>query len=166
MTRSMGSHQSTNMKSDIWLTPPHIIQSLGEFDLDPCCPSEMPWKTANKSYTQIENGLIQPWEGRVWLNPPYSREATKWLKKLAQHGNGVALVFARTETTWFFENIWKKAHALLFLEGRIHFHLLNGERAQANAGAPSVLVAYGKNNVNSLLESGIKGVLVNNWKIY
>lgn len=32
----MGSHQSAVNKSDVWLTPPHILRALGEFDLDPC----------------------------------------------------------------------------------------------------------------------------------
>lgn len=156
----MSSHQSASMKSDTWLTPPSIVQDLGEFDLDPCTPPVMPWQTAKKRYTIVEDGLVSPWEGRVWLNPPYSREAVKWLRKLADHGDGIALVFARTETAWFFETVWRKADAVLFIEGRLHFHYPDGERAAANAGAPSVLVAYGKNNVRALCQSKIKGEFI------
>lgn len=156
----MGSHQSAAMISDTWLTPPEIIKELGPFDLDPCCPRLMPWKTAEFSYTAHEDGLKQPWEGRVWLNPPYSREAVHWLRKLVKHGDGIALTFARTETAWFFETIWRAATACLFLEGRIHFHYADGSRAAANAGAPSVLVAYGDENASALRAAMIAGHFV------
>ena len=58
-----------------WLTPPEIIRSLGEFDLDPCVPDSMPWQTAKRMVTKAEDGLTVDWNGkRVWLNPPYGRE--------------------------------------------------------------------------------------------
>jgi phage N-6-adenine-methyltransferase len=142
----MGSHQSARMNSDTWITPKEIVYSLGIFDLDPCTPDEMPWPTAKTRYTKKDDGLAQNWHGRVWLNPPYSREAAKWLTKLADHGNGIALIFARTETSWFFKDIWNRANSLLFIEGRIYFHHACGKKARANAGAPSVLVAYGEEN--------------------
>lgn len=155
---SMGSHQSARMESDTWLTPPEIIKTLGDFDLDPCCPVNMPWRTAVRHYT--DNGLEQDWFGRVWLNPPYSREAVKWLDKMSSHGNGIALVFARTETSWFHRTVWEAAAGLLFLKGRVHFHRADGTRAQANAGAPSVLVAYGLENAHILKDSGVAGAFV------
>lgn len=160
MNRSMGGHQSAVMLSDTWLTPPSIIAALGSFDLDPCCPPVMPWKTATAHYSAPQDGLSLPWFGRIWCNPPYSVEAVKWLRKLADHGNGIALTFARTETSWFFETIWRSADAVLFLEGRIHFHHPDGRRAKANAGAPSCLVAYGVENVVALQKSGIAGQMV------
>lgn len=156
----MGSHQSAKMKSDTWLTPPNILAALGLFDLDPCCPIGMPWQTAREYFTPAEDGLAQPWHGRVWLNPPYSREAVKWLQKMADHNRGTALIFARTETFWFFDTIWKRATACLFLKGRLHFHRLDGTRAKANAGAPSVLVAYGPDDAELLRQSGLSGKFV------
>jgi hypothetical protein len=156
-TRSMGSHQSARMISDTWLTPPSIIKALGPFDLDPCTPPEMPWPTATKRYTEVDNGLLQEWFGRVWLNPPYSREAVKWLQKLSAHGNGIALTFARTETEMFFREIWEKGDGILFMRGRLHFHRADGSRAAANAGAPSCLIAYGTENAERLEASGIPG---------
>ena len=50
-------------------------------------------------------------------------------------------MFARTETEMFVEAVWKRATALRFLFGRLYFHRPDGRRAEANAGAPSVLVA-------------------------
>ena len=93
--RGMGGHQSQAMQSDTWLTPPDVLAALGTFDLDPCCPADMPWRTAARHITPAEDGLAQPWAGRVWLNPPYSRGVIQWMAKLAQHGDGIALVFAR-----------------------------------------------------------------------
>ena len=158
--RSMGSHQSARMINDEWLTPPQILNKLGEFDLDPCAPIIRPWDTAKSHYTVQEDGLIKKWFGRIWLNPPYSKEAVKWLRRLAEHGNGIALTFARTETHWFFETIWEKADSLLFLRGRIHFCYIDGSVAKANAGAPSVLIAYGKENSQILKNCGIAGKYV------
>ncbi len=151
-TKGMGGHQSARMMKDEWLTPPELLKQLGKFDLDPCSPIKRPWDTAKIHYTILDDGLSREWFGRVWLNPPYGRKVAKWLNKLAAHGNGVALIFARTETEMFFEHVWEKADALLFLRGRLYFHHVNGERADANSGAPSVLIAYGQNNV-TVLES-------------
>ncbi len=162
---SMGSHQSARNQTDTWLTPPTIIYALGgDFDLDPCCPKNMPWKTANRMLTKEDDGLSVLWKGRVFLNPPYSKEARVWLDRLAAHGNGIALIFARTETKWFQQSVWQWADGILFLHDRLHFHLIDGTRAEANAGAPSCLVAYGKDNVTALAKSGLKGSLVKGWK--
>lgn len=157
---SIGGHQSAKMKNDEWLTPPSILHALGAFDLDPCAPINRPWETAGHHFTALDDGLSKPWSGRVWLNPPYGLEASKWLKRLSDHGNGIALIFARTETEMFFEHVWNAATALLFIKGRLHFHYVDGRRAAANSGAPSVLVAYGQENGEALWQSGIEGRLV------
>lgn len=86
---------------DEWLTPPEIIKAFPEFDLDPCAPINRPWPTARAHYTKDDDGLQKDWQGCVWMNPPYGSECQKWLAKLAEHGNGIALVFARTETKMF-----------------------------------------------------------------
>lgn len=140
---SLSGHQSPVMGKDEWLTPPEIISALGRFDLDPCSPVDRPWPTADVHYTIQDDGLSKLWTGRVWCNPPFGREAAKWLRRMAQHGNGVALIPARTETAMFFESVWGVAHSVLFLKGRPHFHHVNGERAPFNSGAPICLVAYG-----------------------
>lgn len=160
MKKGIGSHQSAKMKNDEWLTPPEIIESIGCFDLDPCAPIVRPWETATNHLTVNDDGLSCEWNGRVWCNPPYGLHAAKWLEKLSDHGNGIALIFARTETRMFFKYVWNKANAVKFIEGRIHFHHVDGTRAKANAGAPSVLVAYGHENAKLLEESSIKGKFI------
>jgi len=156
---ALSSHQSARMKNDEWLTPPGIVAALGAFDLDPCAPEVRPWDTANQHYTVADNGLQQPWAGRVWCNPPFGREAVKWLRKMATHGNGVALIPARTETAMFYECVWGAADAVLFIKGRPHFHYVDGTRAPFNSGAPICLVAYGLSNVAALERSGLGVVL-------
>ena len=156
----MGGHQSARALKDEWLTPPEIIAALGPFDLDPCAPVSPPWPMAEKHYTIMDDGLSQPWRGRVWLNPPYGQETGKWLARLAEHGEGIALVFARTETQMYFDSVWGRARGLLFLRGRLHFHHVDGTRAAANSGAPSVLVAYSDNDAWRLWSSGLPGAFV------
>lgn len=148
------------MKRDEWLTPPHVTEALGVFDLDPCSPVNRPWPTAAKHYTIHDNGLSQPWEGRIWMNPPYGAMTGVWLDRLAQHGNGIALVFARTETAMFFDSVWERATALFFIKGRLSFHFTDGTRAASAAGAPSVLIAYGNYNAKALMECGLPGAYV------
>lgn len=156
----MSAHQSAHMKNDEWLTPPEILKPLGLFDLDPCAPVIRPWDTAARHYTVRDNGLNKPWHGRVWLNPPFGREAAKWLARMREHGDGVALIPARTETRMFYESVWGYSDGVLFLKGRPHFHYVDGSRAPFNSGAPIALVAYGRSNLHALRQSELGFVVV------
>lgn len=150
----MSSHQR-NGGHDEWLTPPEILAPLGRFDLDPCAPITRPWDTAARHYDNRVDGLSCEWSGRVWCNPPFGREAVKWLRKMAQHGNGIALIPARTETAMFYECVWGVADVVCFIKGRPHFHYVDGSRAPFNSGAPIALVAYGATNADVLRSSGL-----------
>jgi hypothetical protein len=176
----MGSHQSAKSQTNTWFSPPDILAALGgadSFDLDPCSHVERPWPTAKQHYTQEDNGLILPWSGRVWLNPPYSIALiTRFLGRMAAHGQGTALIFARTETDPFHRFVWQAATGLLFLRGRLNFHVgldtwferpgepplfvAAGGRAPANGGAPSVLIAYGDDDRDILAAAPIDGHFV------
>lgn len=160
MSDGMGGHHSHTMGKDEWLTPPFILKALGDFDLDPCAPIKRPWDMAKQHFTVLDDGLSNPWSGRVWCNPPYGAMAAQWLARLAAHGNGIALVFARTETAAWVEHVWAKADAVLFIAGRLHFHHVDGSRAPANSGAPSALIAYGKECAERLATCGISGAFV------
>lgn len=155
----MGSHQTATGGTDEWLTPPEIIDALGLFDLDPCAPIVRPWPTATRHFTLEDDGLRQPWTGRVWLNPPYAHSG-KWLARMVEHRCGTALVFARTETRIWHEQIWPHASGLLFLRGRLTFYRPDGKRAVANAGAPSALIAYGPDDEDRLRFCDIPGWFV------
>lgn len=151
----MSSHQRAVGAKQEWLTPPWLLSVLGQFDLDPCSPVVRPWPTADRHFTIMDDGLSMPWAGRVWLNPPYDeRFISAWMERLATHeGGGTALVFARTETEWFQRWVWPKASALLFLKGRLYFHHVDGREAGNNAGAPSVLVAFGQADAEILRQA-------------
>ena len=72
----IGSHTSPNRgKTNDWITPPHILERLGRFDLDPCESVTQPWPCAESGYTVLQNGLAHEWFGRVYCNPPYGDEA-------------------------------------------------------------------------------------------
>lgn len=191
---AMGSHHSQRAQTEDWWTPPHIINALGgpeSFALDPCAPLRPQWACARQSFSPLDDGLSKLWDGRVWLNPPYSTEAVKrWLARLAQHGEGTALIFARTETDTFFRHGWEAANAMLFIRKRLNFHYPDGtdparcfeERglhefvvmnaatgaqgcrfcgmAKKNSGAPSVLIAYGTEDADILAFCGIAGQFV------
>lgn len=147
-------------RNDRWLTPLPLIHALGDFDLDPCGAPGHP--TAAEVWTPeaVGDGLSVPWHGRIWLNPPYGRTMADWMRALAQHGTGTALIFARTETALFHEWVWPHATAILFLRGRVTFLDPQGVAASANSGAPSVLIAYGEGDAAALAASGLDGHLV------
>ena len=88
----MGKPQSVNMNTDsgekTWLTPRRIVDALGPFDTDPCTPCFMPWRTATTMYNVFDDGTTAPWHGRVWLNPPYGREAVPFMRRMAEHPGG------------------------------------------------------------------------------
>lgn len=157
--RGIGGHTMANNGAfDTWLTPPAILQALGHFHLDPCAaPSPRPWSTADCHFELPVDGLEIEWNGRVWLNPPYGEVTGKWLAKLANHRNGIALIFARTETEYWAKHVWPFTSGVLFVEGRLNFHLPDGTRASGNAGGPSALIAYGEENGQILRYSQIRG---------
>jgi DNA N-6-adenine-methyltransferase (Dam) len=143
----------TDTSSDEWFTPPSVFDALGlRFDLDPAAPSGgVPWVPAARHFTKEEDGLAQDWVGRAWVNPPYGRATHRWLGKLAAHGDGLALVFARTDTRWF-QRIAAESSALCFIKGRLRFHRPDGS---VGATAPSLLMAFGLPCAIALAESGL-----------
>jgi len=164
VSKGIGGHTLPNAgATDSWITPRIIVESLGRFDLDPCQCIPQPWACASSAYTIDDDGLSKPWNGRVWLNPPYS-DAAAWLERLASHGTGTALIFARTETEMFQRHVWRSASGILFLWGRLFFHRPDGSRAKGNSGGPSVLVAYGEDDADRLRRSGLAGSFVRNWR--
>jgi hypothetical protein len=148
-----------------WYTPPFIFERLGlAFDLDPCAPKGgVPWIPAARSFSVEDDGLAQPWKGRVWLNPPYGRETAVWMKRLANHGNGIALIFTRNCAKWFHESV-ESAHAICFVRGRLAFISSEDRDGDGhNSAAPSLLVAYGEDNARALDASGL-GLVFWSWR--
>lgn len=146
-----------HLASDEWLTPPWMLDVLGPFDLDPCAAVARPWKTARKHLTIDNDGLSQPWSGRVWVNPPYGKGLSKWITRAAEHGNGLAIFPLRsTDSAWFHNAVWSKATGILFVRGRVRFWLPEGTEGGPCPHA-SLIVAWGKTNAASLQNSNITG---------
>ena len=129
--------------SDDYYTPPHIFERLGlTFDLDVCAPpGGVPWVPAARYYTQAENALVAPWEGRVWMNPPFSNP-TPFIEKFVAHGNGVSLV--PTSNGRWMGRLWQADVAWVALD-YIKFH--NGATLQEMKGTMPLrcwLVAAGE----------------------
>ena len=157
--RKMSFTTRTEATRDDWQTPIELVSDLGLFDLDPCANCDAPTRLARQGFTVKDNGLALPWNGRVWLNPPYGREARTWLAKLAEHGNGIALIPPRVGAKWFHETVLATFDAILFHKGRIAFlDPTTGLPVKGN-NADSIFVAYGKANVEALASSSLQGKL-------
>lgn len=158
----MSAHQSSTSNGVDWLTPPVWLDGLGKFDLDPCVAERMPWPTAPVMWSRSTNGLNKEWFGRVWCNPPYGppKIIEPWMSRMAAHNNGVALIFARTDTACWHQFVFPVAVGALFVEGRPNFHTVTGSKSLKNCGAPVALLAYGEFNMHAIAASGIKGKLV------
>ncbi len=107
--RPLDIHFSSD--SPEWYTPPHIVaavvETLATIDLDPCSNLGTPNVPARRHFTADDDGLAQPWVGRVYMNPPYGREIGAWVEKLAHEyeagrvTEAIALVPARVDTAWW-----------------------------------------------------------------
>lgn len=151
-------------ETDEWYTPAWLFEALGvEFDLDPCSPGAPPSSVpAKRHLTKADNGLAMPWAGSVWLNPPFSSKR-RWYELMVAHGNGIALMPARTETHDL-QDYMSEAHGLLFLKGRIYFERgcrPGGNGVDGRTTTPPfgiVLAAYGPKPAAELLGSKLLGV--------
>jgi hypothetical protein len=106
----MAEHEPCVGATDDWYTPRSIFVALGmSFDLDPCSPGAGHWVPARRVYTKHDDGLIRPWFGVVFMNPPFGHRNghVPWLKKFIAHGNGIAIVRAYTSSAWWHDHIWQ-----------------------------------------------------------
>lgn len=126
------NHRANGTGDNEWFTPPEYVAAardvLGGIDLDPAS-HEIPqrWIKATQYYTAADDALARPWHGRVWLNPPYSREliprfAQKMVDEIAARhvSAAVMLTHAYTDTQWF-HTLASVANALCLMRGRIGF---------------------------------------------
>lgn len=146
----MKVHFSSN--SNEWATPSEFFEALNNkynFTLDPCSTKEN--AKCQKFYTKEDDGLSKDWVGeKVFMNPPYSRELPKWIKKAYTTIESarervcetviVCLIPARTDTRYWHEYIFGKAKEINFIKGRLKFD--GGEKGNGSAPFPSAVVIY------------------------
>jgi hypothetical protein len=143
-------------------TPAYIFQGLGvRFALDPCAPAEhcpsKDWCYRFYSRELGQDGLELPWRGRVWLNPPFARgQMGRWLSKLHEHGNGIALAYVYTDTRWFVDN---RPDALFFPFPRVRYLGPGGEGQgrTVSGGMATMLMAYGTECAEILEAARLEG---------
>jgi hypothetical protein len=117
----MAAHEACVGATDEWYTPPWLFEKLGLcFDIDAASPGPqvVPWIPARN-----HNGIVP------------------WLTKLANHGDGLALVPNRTGADWW-QDFAARASGLLFVRGKIRF-LRPDNSEGASPGYGNVLLAFG-----------------------
>ena len=139
-----------------WGTPQEFFDRLDaifHFNLDPCATDEN--HKCARYFTKEIDGLKQRWVGRVFMNPPYGRDISKWMEKAEfearQGALVVCLVPARTDTKWF-QRAFRHASEIVFLKGRLKFEGAGTD----SAPFPSALVIYGAKQIEyELTEFGV-----------
>ncbi len=144
------SHEGKS-KSDEYYTPQYIFKELNvEFDLDVASPIDRTYCHVPAKNFITENSLEKEWYGFVWMNPPFEgrNDKAKWLDKIFEHGNGIALTPDRSSTDWW-QDASQKCDALLMVKSKIKFIDGNGISRNSPSNG-TTLFAYGEMAVNAL----------------
>jgi len=123
-----------------WETPQEFFDALDDvfgFDMDVCATPDN--AKCHCFCSPDVDGLVVPWTGICWMNPPYGREIGKWVKKAYESGQRgatvVCLLPARTDTRWWQDYCVRgEVH---FVRGRLKF----GGSANS-APFPSAVVVF------------------------
>jgi DNA N-6-adenine-methyltransferase Dam len=155
----MAEHENSIGASDDWHTPPEPFEKLGvRFFLDPCAPLDRThyFVPADRIYTKEDDGLLQPWFGLVFMNPPFGgrRGHVPWLRKFFKHGNGVAICRAYTSSDWWHDVVLPNAETLLFPNGKTKFIRPDGSVGK-EPGHGIALIGMGEIANTALRQSGL-----------
>lgn len=126
-------HRALGTGENEWYTPSQYVEMarevLGGIDLDPAsCAEANETVKATTFYTKDDDGLTKDWSGRVWLNPPYSRDLMpQFVEKLRESYDAgdveaaILLSHNNTDTAWF-HSLAAVATAICFPKRRIKFY--------------------------------------------
>lgn len=148
-------HVANNSGENEWYTPSKYIDAaraaMGSIDLDPAsCEAANKTVKATTFYTDVDDGLVQPWYKNVWMNPPYAQPLVQhFSQRLIEHVNSgeveqaCVLVNNATDTAWF-QSMLEICDAACFIKGRVRFI----DKAGNPTGAPlqgQVVLYFGVN---------------------
>ena len=153
MQDSLFNYVNAETTSNDHYTPKWVFDLLDvTFDLDVAAPvGGVPWIPALQSYSQADDGLVQPWHGLVWCNPPYS-DILPWVRRLNEHRNGIALL-PHTKGGWR-EEIWQRADGLVESK-EINQMLFNYQGRSNKAVFPTLFIAaWGTTGLEAIAKLG------------
>lgn len=140
-------------KNDCLETPDWVYNKLGVFDLDPCAGPSTTIGIKNYSISRGEDGLLLPWNGFVWCNPPFSQKEI-WINKMKLHMNGILILPERASAPWF-GPLAEFCKTYFIMGKKINF--LGGSSSN-NLG--SVLFPFGGEALDRIKNSNLPGLLV------
>lgn len=166
--REYKPHVANNSGNNEWYTPAPFIASaravMGGIDLDPAS-SDVANRTvgASRYYTLADDGLVQSWSGRVWMNPPYAQPhvadfCAKLVEELGNVSQACVLVNNGTETQWF-QLLLAHCSAVCLLRGRVKFLDPEGNASGAPLQGQAV-VYFGESPAVFVSEFGKHGVVL------
>ena len=145
------------LTSDDYYTPAWVFERMGiTFDLDVCAPpGGVDWIPADRYFTQEDDGLAQPWVGRVWMNPPFSGTAA-WVDRFIDHRHGVCLV-PHSRARWH-ARLWASPATLVDVNacGDSMFNFYRASDGQmTNIYMPVFMAAFGDECVDAIARLGV-----------
>lgn len=144
---------SNSLKSNDELrTPSYIYESFGLIDLDPCAGDLTRIGKINLNINRGEDGLLLPWFGFVYCNPPFSKKQP-WIDRMISHNNGILLLPERGSAPWCNPILMHTYEGAYFTMGKkINF---DGGSSSSNVG--QYLFPFGEDAYNRLIKSGLPG---------
>ena len=120
----MGTEQIGTSLSHEYSTPLSIVNPLiKEFDLHIDVAASAQNAKLPHYWTIKDDALSKTWKGNCWINPPYSRDLKKWVKKAHSErhsGTKVCLIPVRSNTKWWSEVC--RDSEIRFINGEVNFN--------------------------------------------
>lgn len=146
--------QQEQLTSDDYYTPAWVFERMGiEFDIDVCSPpGGIPWIPAKRYFTQADDGLVQPWEGRVWMNPPFS-DARRWVDRFILHADGVCLI--QMSKGSYTHQLWAHADGVWVCDCDLKFSIGLDSGVRSDVYMPIWFAAFGDECVDAISRLGV-----------
>lgn len=129
----------------------------GKIEVASIVPGDLRFTDAFRASEIVKDGLLEPWEGRIWMNHPYSC-GLAWAAKMCEHNRGLALTASKSLDTEWGQLFLAHCSAVMFPAGRILFHYVDGTRSTGK-WLPNALWAFGKEERDLLVDLVSRGEL-------